>query len=86
MLAGNGVLALGTLSYAATRARYIFSTTDWPYLLLIVFELAVFTAAVLAFRGSRPASIFSYAAFALHTCGTLVAVFLAFVFRITRLI
>ena len=86
LLLVNGLLALVALSYAATRARHIFSPADWSYLTLIVFELAAVTAAILASRGSRPALICSYVFFGLHMCGTLAGVFLAFVFRITRLI
>lgn len=82
----NGLLALITLGYAGSRAHYILVARDWAYVALIVFELAVLTAAILAFRGSRPALLCSYAAFGLHACGTLAGVFVAFVFRITRLI
>ena len=82
----NGLLALITVVYGGSRARYIFLAMDWSYLALIVFELAVLAAAVLAFRSSRSALICSYAAFGLHACATIAGVFMAFVFRITRLI
>jgi hypothetical protein len=82
----NGLLALITVIYGSSRFRYIFLATDWSYLTLIVFELAVLAASVFAFRGNRPALMCSYVVFGLHACATVAAVFMAFVFRITRLI
>ena len=82
----NTVVALGTLLYAASRARYILTARDWPYLGLIVFELAVLSGAIWAFRGNhRAPAVFSSVAFGLHACASLAATVFAFTFKITRL-
>ena len=81
----NAVVALAILGYAASRARYILTARDWPYGVLIVFELVVLVGATWAFRGNRPAAIWSSVAYGLHGGASLVAVVYAFAVKFTRL-
>jgi hypothetical protein len=85
LLGLNAVLAISVLTYCGSRARYILSPIDWPFLGLIAFEALVLAGAIWAFRGSRLALIGSYVAFGLHTLVSLAAVIFAFVFKIKRL-
>ena len=85
VLALNTVVALVVLLYAASRARYIWAAADWPYLGLVGFELLVLAGALWAYRGSRPAAIWSYVVLGLHGCASVGAVVFAFCFKITRL-
>jgi hypothetical protein len=82
LLSLNAVVACGVMFYAASRARYIFAARDWPYVALVAFELAVLAGAVWAFRNNRPAAIWSYVAFGLHGCTSVVAVLFAFLFKL----
>ena len=81
LLSVNALVAFVALLYAASRARYILASRDWPYVALVIFELMVLAGAVWAFRGNRMAVIWSYSAFGLHGCVSLAAVLFAFFFK-----
>lgn len=85
LLALNVAASIAILAYAGTRARYILAASDWPYLVLIVFEGLVLSAAMLALRDSRWAMVLSYVVFGLHACASVAGVVFAFAFRITKL-
>ena len=77
----NAIIACGVVISAISRARYIVSAADWPYLIFIGFELLVLVAAAFALRGQQMASIVSYVVFALHCLATLATVVYAFAFK-----
>jgi len=81
----NAAMACAVLLYAGSRARYILAGPDWPYLVLVVFELLVLAVAFWANRGSRGAMIGSCVIFGLHACASLAATGFAFVFKMTRM-
>jgi len=81
----NAAVACGALVYAGSRARFILAAPDWPYLGLVVFELAVLGGALWAFR-AHCAVVWSQVACGLHTCASLAAVVFAFGFKLTRLL
>lgn len=81
----NAIVACTVLLYAASRARYIWSGRDWPYVGLIVFELLVLAGVVWAFRSHRLAIVCSYVAFGVHGCTSLAAALFAFFFKMSRM-
>ena len=86
LLVLNALVAGATLAYAGSRTRYILAGPDWPYVGLVVFELAVLGGALWAFRSHRAAVVWSQVACALHACASLAAVVFAFGFKLTRLL
>ena len=86
LLALNATCAVTILLYIASRTPYLIAAKDWLMLGFLIFEVAVLSAAIFAFRDHRIATIGSYVAFGLHACATLAAVVFAFTFKITRLI
>jgi hypothetical protein len=80
----NAITAVVIIAYDVQPLRYILE--DWRLQAIVAFEIAAIVAALLAFRGNRPGLYFSYAAFAINLCIVIAATYLAFFFRITRLI
>jgi hypothetical protein len=84
LLVLNALAALAIIVYDVNPLRYILE--DWRLQAIVAWEALGFVAALLALRGNRPALVFSYASFAVHVGMIAFAVYLAFFFRITRLI
>lgn len=83
----NVLVALATLSYACSRARFIIAARDWPYAAWAGCEIAVLVAAIWAGRSDSPriATVVTAVAFGLHAGVSVVATVFAFTFKITRL-
>ncbi len=84
LLVVNVLTAITVVVYDINPIRYVLE--DERLMAIVAFEVATVIAALLAFRGYRPAHYFSYAAFAINLCVVIAATYLAFFFRITRLI
>jgi hypothetical protein len=84
LLAVNVLTAITIVVYNLNPIRYFLE--DEREMAIVAFEVLAVIAAPFAFRGNRPALYFSYAAFAINLCVVIAATYLAFFFRITRLI
>ena len=84
LLVINVLTAITVVVYDVNPIRYVLQ--DERLMAIVAFELQTIVEALLAFRGNRPALYFSYAAFAINLCIVIAATYLAFFFRITRLI
>jgi len=84
LLALNVIAAITIIVYDVNPLRYILE--DWRLQAIVACEILAVIAALAAFRNVRPAVIFSYAVFGVHLCVAAASVYLAFFFRITRLI
>ena len=80
----NAVTAVAIIVYDVNPLRYILE--DWRLQAIVAWEILGFAAAMFALRGNRSALLFSYAVGVVHICICAFAVYLAFFFRITRLI
>jgi len=80
----TAITAVVVIAYDVQPLRYILE--DWRLQAIVAFEIVTVIATLLAFRGKKPALYFSYAAFAIHLCAVMAATYLAFFFRVTRLI
>jgi hypothetical protein len=84
LLVVNAITAVVIVVYDINPVRYILE--DWRLQAIVAWETLGFVAALFAMRGNRPALRFSYAVGAVHLLIGAFAVYLAFFFRITRLI
>ena len=84
LLSVNALTAIALCVYNLTPLRYV--VVDDQLIALVAFEIAALMAAVAAFRGIRPALLFSYAVFGIHLCVAILAAYYACCIRLNRLI
>jgi hypothetical protein len=84
LLSVNVLTAIALAGYNLVPLRYV--VFDEQLIALLAFEAAALIAAAAAFRGSRPALLFSYAVFGVHLCVAVLAVFYSCCVRLNRLI
>lgn len=85
MLALNLTVCACVLLIASARARFAIAAVDWPYLAMVVIEIAAVVAAIAGLRHDRAGVIVSWIVFSLHGLAAAAAVGFAFLFKMTRL-
>ena len=84
LLSVNVLTAIALCTYNLIPLRYV--VIDEQLIALVAFEIAALLAVVAAFRGNRPALLFSYAVFGIHLCVAVLAAYYACCIRLNRLI
>jgi hypothetical protein len=84
LLSINVLTAIALCVYNLSPLRYV--VIDEQLIALVAFEVVALMAAMAAFRGNRPALLFSYAVFGIHLCVAILAAYYACCIRLNRLI
>lgn len=84
LLVVNALSAVTIIVYDIIPIRYVLE--DERLMAIVAFEALAVIAALMALRRNRPALYFSYVVFAINLGVVIAATYLAFFFRITRLI